>query len=324
MTEGTSTNGQATSAAVERPRRKRGTGFPVVDLAEAVSIMRKAGQFGGDHKLDAFAGYMGHRTANSGSFKRRIAAFRDWGLIVGGTGDRVVFTDLGRRLAYPTDPDKEKRDLMEAFQNCDIFMRVHDNSAKGMPIGLEALANLAVRQLGVAPVSKDWFAESLTKSAVAAGFGWMEGDKICFVGPSEDGKWPMEREVEDSIQVTDQVRVVAATAHGSGSAEPVVAAVEPADERRITGGLAAGPGMVHRDMVGRDVVIQHTGHSIGEKPALLHQESWEIGRGSLNVEIKLYDSLPAEAFVQLGKVVAEVKKLKEILAEETGSSEPTE
>jgi hypothetical protein len=132
--------GQAASApTAERPRRKRGVGFPVVDLPEAVSVLRKAGQFGSDHALEAFAGYMGHSTSNSGSFKRRIAAFKDWEFIAGGTGDRVVFTDLGRRLAYPTDPDKEKRDLMEAFQNCEIFMRVLDNSAKGIPFTLEAL-----------------------------------------------------------------------------------------------------------------------------------------------------------------------------------------
>jgi hypothetical protein len=80
-----------------------------VALPEAVSILRTAGKHGTEHAMSAFATYLGHSTHNSGSFKRRLAAFRDWKFIAGGTGDRVVFTDLGRRVAYPTDPVKESR-----------------------------------------------------------------------------------------------------------------------------------------------------------------------------------------------------------------------
>jgi hypothetical protein len=309
MSESSNTNAQT---AVERIPRRRGIGFPVVGLPEAVAVVRKAGQHGTEYSIPAFATYLGHSTHNSGSFKRRIAAFRDWKLIAGGTGERVVLTDLGRRIAYPTDPIKERRDIQEAFQNCDLFWKIWDDGAKGVPYSLETLANLGV-QLGVAPVSKDRFAESLSQSAVAAGFAEQVGERISFINP--DSKVPPgvahERVIDDSIQVTDEVRAVAATAHAAGSAEPVRASV--ADRGVVMGESDPAAGVV----ADRQAPVE-------ERPALLHQQSWEIGGGSLNVEIRLNQSLPAEAFIQLGKVMAEVEKLKTLLAEGTGSEESKE
>ncbi len=319
MTESTSTtaDGQTVERA-ERFQRKRGAGFPVVALPEAVSILRKAGKHGNEHAITAFAGYLGHSTPNSGSFKRRLAAFRDWKFIAGATGDRVVFTDLGRRIAFPTDPAKEKRDLQEAFQNCALFWKVYDDSAKGVPINLATLSNHGV-QLGVAPVSKQQFAESLSESAVEAGFAEMESDKIVFVGPD----WGEvvtsgapsgvlhEREIEDSIQVTDQVRAVAATAHALRSSEPVRAS-------------AADPGVVVGGTDHGEAVVERRQEPVGDRPALLHQQSWEIDGGSLILEIRSNHSLPAEAFIQIGKVMAEVEKLKEFLIDRSDSGEPEE
>jgi hypothetical protein len=307
---GTSTT-DAQVTATDRVRRKRGIGFPVVDLSEAVSVLRRAGKHGSEHSITAFATYLGHSTPNSGSFKRRIAAFRDWKFIAGATGDRVMFTDLGRRVAYPGDAARARQDIQEAFRNCELFMRVWDDSAKGVPLDLESLANLGVRELGVAPVSKERFARSLSVSAVVAGFAKQVGEKISFINP--DGETPPgvthEREITDSIQITDQVRAVAATAHASGSAEPVHVTAEPGS---VVGGVDQGEVVVERLVSVED----------REKPALLHRESWELGEGSLNIEIRLNQSLPAEAFIQLGKVMFEVKKLRAILAEDVEMSSP--
>jgi hypothetical protein len=310
MTESTSTTADGqTAERAERFQRKRGAGFPVVALPEAVSILRKAGKHGNEHAITAFAGYLGHSTSNSGSFKRRLAAFRDWKFIAGATGERVVFTELGRRIAFPTDPTKEKRDLQEAFQNCALFWKVYDDSAKGLPISLATLANHGV-QLGVAPVSKQQFAESLTESAVEAGFAEMEGDKIVFVGPSTLSGVVHEREINDSIRVTDQVRAVAARAADAfDSAEPVHVTVE-------SGGSVVGGGH-HSLSVERQ-------EPVGDRPALLHQQSWEIDGGSLTLEIRSNHSLPAEAFIQIGKVMVEVEKLKEFLVDRSDSGEPEE
>jgi hypothetical protein len=154
-------------------------------LAECVDVIQKAGRHGSEHSTSAFAIFLGHSTANSGSFKRRIASFRDWKLIANATGERVVFTDLGKRIAYPTDPAKERGGLQEAFESCDIFMRVWDDQAKGIPIGLSTLADHGV-QLGVSPVSKQQFAESLAESAAAAGFAELQGDTVVFLRPAGD------------------------------------------------------------------------------------------------------------------------------------------
>lgn len=326
MTESTSTSteGQAPERT-ERFQRKRGAGFPVVALPEAVEILRKAGRHGNEHSISAFATYLGHTTPNSGSFKRRLAAFRDWKFIASATGDRVVFTDLSRRVAHPTDPAKERSDLQEAFQNCALFWKIYDDSAKGVPISLASLANHGV-QLGVSPLSKEQFAESLSQSAVEAGLAEMDGEKVVFIAPRGD----IAVELHDSARATDRVYAMADTAYGSGSAEPVrvsigddMAAGE-ADSEEPMPSIDMTPGRT--SPAGRDMVGERRQESGGERPALLHQQSWEVGGGSLTVEIRLNQSLPAEAFMQLGKVVAEVERLKALLADgsDTGSEEPTE
>jgi len=111
-----------------------------------------------------------------------------------------------------------------------------------------------------------------------------------------------EREIEDSVQIADEVRVVAATAHAAGKAEPARVSVADPD----VGAADQGDVVAERLVAVED----------REKPALLHRQSWEIGGGSLDIEIRLNQSLPAEAFIQLGKVMGEVEKLKAILADE--------
>jgi hypothetical protein len=354
MTEGNA------APAPERLTRKRGVGFPVVGLPEAVEVMRKAGQYGSEHELGAFAGYMGHSTANSGSFKRRIAAFKDWKFIAGGTGDRVVFTDLGRRVAYPNDSGKEKNDLREAFRNCDIFWKVYDESAKGVPFSLETLANVAVRQLGVAPISKDRFAESLAESAVAAGFAEMDSGRISFVGPGDEKVrearsavvYDDERMVEDSggwlspeDSLDDDLGPAGERAWGLGR--------RPAgDRRRLYGGGTVPPGLIsgrrepnpvaapsgreeplpvpgapvgfppyHGLGAGRAMAIERPPEPVEEKPAVLHQQSWEFQAGNLVFEIRSSRTLPASAFMQIGKVMSEIEKLRDLLTEGSDRSE---
>jgi hypothetical protein len=303
-------------------QRKRGAGFPIVALPEAVTILRKAGRHGNEHSISAFATYLGHSTYNSGSFKRRLAAFRDWKFILGATGDRVVFTDLGRRVAYPTDPTKEKRDLQEAFQNVSLFWKVYDDSAKGVAIGLATLANHGV-QLGVAPASKVQFAESLVESAVEAEFAEMEGDKVVFISPGTD----VSVELHDSGQATDELTVVGSTdqmvvaaheASGQGRAGQARVDVTAPEAPAGSGIDFRGTSLVGGDAVGRD---RYKGSSAEAKPAVLHQQSWDFEVGNLAFEIKSSRSLPSGAFMQIGRVMAEIEKLKEILAEGTESGD---
>jgi hypothetical protein len=58
-----------------------------------------------------------------------------------------------------------------------------------------------------------------------------------------------------------------------------------------------------------------------EKPAVLHQQSWDFQAGNLVFEIKSSRPLPASAFGQIGKVMAEIEKLKDMLTEGSGGSQ---
>jgi hypothetical protein len=306
-------SGQNGHTATDGFTRRRGVGFPVVPLPEAVTILRKAGAHGHEYSMNAFAAYAGHSTANSGSFKRRLAAFRDWKLVAGSTGDRVVLTELGLRLAYPTDPLKEKQDVQEAFQNCNLFMRVWDDYAKGVPISLGTLANLGVQQLGVAPVSKERFAESLALSAVAAGFAEQVGERISFIRPGVT-------EAPDGLDA-DEEKHGPTSIHSDG--------LRPMDfvgvgARAQAAEVAAGVGVTEVVEEEKEASAERVVRAPEEKPAaLLHKQSWEIGGGSLTLEIRSSRSLPSDAFVQIGEIMREVEKLKALLIEgaETGSGE---
>jgi hypothetical protein len=168
------------------PRRKRATGFPVVSLAEAAAILKEAGKYGFDHSTAAFATYMGHSTTNSGAFRQRLAAFRDWKLIAG-RGDSLSMTDIARVIAHPTDDDAERRAMQSAFMNSPVFFKLYEESAKGKPLAAAQLGNPAVLNLGVSPGSKDKFVQSFTESAVAAGLAALNEDGQIVLEPLDAG-----------------------------------------------------------------------------------------------------------------------------------------
>lgn len=159
-------------------RRKRSTGFPVVSLAEAAAILKEAGKYGFEHSTAAFATYMGHSTTNSGAFRQRLAAFRDWKLIAG-RGDSLAMTELGRMIAVPTDDRAEKRALQAAFMNSPEFLKLYEESAKEQHLAAGPLGGRAVHDFGVAPGSKDKFVRSFSESAIAAGLAeWTDDGQI--------------------------------------------------------------------------------------------------------------------------------------------------
>lgn len=184
-------------------RRKRGTGFPVVDLSEAARILKEAGKYGFEHPASAFASYMGHSSTNSGSFRQRLAAFRDWELITG-RGESLAMTEVARMIAMPTDTDAELKALQQAFENCDVFLRMYKQTAKGQPLDQSRLGGRAVHELGVAPAKASKFAESFVESAVVAQLAEIDEEgKVVLWGPTiepPDG----ETEISSSDAVTSE------------------------------------------------------------------------------------------------------------------------
>lgn len=166
--------------------RRRARGFPVLSLPRCVEAVRAAGKYGMRHPRSAFAGYLGHRTPDSGPFKQKLAALRDFGLIEGG-GD-IVLTGLGRRLALPTDADDERSDLLEAFRSADVFWELYEQSAKGIDLDREHLAASAVHRIGIAARSRQQFVESFVESGEFVGLVDDVGPGRCRLISTEDAR----------------------------------------------------------------------------------------------------------------------------------------
>lgn len=179
-----STNEGSVHGLTEPPkaRRKPGTGFPIVPLPDAAKIVREAGKYGFEHSVSAFARYMGHTTTNSGAFRQRLAAFRDWKLIAG-RGDTIVFTDTAKTIALPPDARAERDALQTAFMNCAVFASLYDGVTKGQPVQAQGLGAKAVHELGISPGAMDRFTASFIDSAVAAGLAEADNGQVVLLDP---------------------------------------------------------------------------------------------------------------------------------------------
>lgn len=191
-----------------RRRRKPATGFPVLDLGEAASVLARASQHGWEHTVAEIAGYMGHATTNSGAFRAKLAALRDYGLL-SGRGESLEITQVGRRIAIPETEEERLAALKEAFANT-VFAPLYQESVKGSAISIESIGRRAVNRLGVAPASQGQFGEVFARSASAAGLAETVGDgKITLMttaqGRPSDGENPgsADRPRDDDPQVPE-------------------------------------------------------------------------------------------------------------------------
>lgn len=176
----------AQSASDDRQRRRKpSTGFPVLDLGEAASVLARASQHGWEHTVAEIAGYMGHATTNSGAFRAKLAALRDYGL-VSGRGESLEITQVGRKIAIPEAEEERLAALREAFANT-VFGAVYQESVKGSPISIDSIGRRAVNRLGVAPGSQGQFGEVFARSASAAGLAEPSGDgKVTLLARPQD------------------------------------------------------------------------------------------------------------------------------------------
>lgn len=179
-------------------RRSRGTGFPAASLADAARVVRELGKYGREHSLDGLATAAGHSTTNSGAFKSKVAAYREWGLITR-SEDTITLTELGWRLAHPEDGESEQSALKESFFNSKAFSTLYEDLAKGQPLNTESLGNKAVQTYGVSAGSKSNFIRSFVDSAVTAGLAAeIDTGKVQFTEVAEEPADDVERE-EDVV-----------------------------------------------------------------------------------------------------------------------------
>jgi hypothetical protein len=95
--------------------------------------------------------------------------------------------DIARMIALPTDDVAERRALQSAFINSPVFFKLYEASAKGQPLAMDRLGGRAVHDFGIAPGSKDKFAQSFSESAVAAGLAERTDDGQLASSPSHGG-----------------------------------------------------------------------------------------------------------------------------------------
>jgi hypothetical protein len=152
----------------ETVKGTRGAGFPALSLPDAVEIVRRAAAHGRQHALAAMATYAGHATSNSGPFRRKLAALKDWGLVTT-TSSAVTITETGMGIVLPSSPDAALGLQMDAFQGCSIFWRFYTEGAKEVPLPAESISNTAVTAYGVGVGAKEIFTKSFIESAALVG-----------------------------------------------------------------------------------------------------------------------------------------------------------
>jgi hypothetical protein len=200
-------------------KRPPSTGFPAIPLPDAIKTISEVAKYGNRHARTAFAQYLGHDSAYSGPFKSKLAAFRDWGLVTTGR-DAVELTPLAIRLALPPDPTKVPEDLLVAFRSCRPFAAIYDACAKGQPLDLETIANIAVHRVGIAASSKAKFVSSFARSVVAAGLGEQSAGKGLVLFGEQRQTAAGEEPREAAIEIPPSDAASASPAMPSGAQAP--------------------------------------------------------------------------------------------------------
>jgi hypothetical protein len=258
-----------------------------MDLASVVETIHKIGGNGADFAVSTFAQYCGHSTANSGPFRSKVAAFRDWGMVT--TKDnRVSLTELGKDVARSADPKGDTALLRRAFDSCKLFKDFFDNQAKGIPLKREQLGRVATLDLKVAAKSQEKFVTMLIDSAVAVGLASTnsEAGTVTFGGPEPEMTPPADPKPET---------------HGA------------TDTTAQTPGHARTPAPVHTPE------RAHVPAAGSGAPVLLRQV-WPTATGEVVLAIHSTAPLPGAAFALVGRAV----EAADALAKSIGQPEPGE
>lgn len=279
------------TADADGERAKRGAGFPTMDLASAIEVIHTVGGYGADFTPAAFAQYCGHQTANSGPFKTKLAAFRDWSLAVK-KGGRVHLTDLGQEVARSPEPMVDAALLRRVFDACSIFKGFFDDQAKGVPIKTETLGRAAVFDLKIAPKSQERFVKTLVDSAATVGLATRDdAGTVTFAASGPVGG---EEPARPEPEATPASPVVQA-APARPAAQPVHAS--PAPQASPVASSAA--------------------------PVLLRQV-WPTATGEVVLAIHSTEPLPASAFSLVGTVVQAAEELAGSIGLSAAAEEPAE
>jgi hypothetical protein len=244
-------------------------------LRDSVEAIVTIGQHGAKHSHDAAAAYLGHSTSNSGAFRSKLAALRDWGLIERGDKDRVTLSDLAEQLVLEApDHGHAGELLLTAFESCRVFGMLYNDSAKDTPLDLQRIRTSVVMRHGVASDQADKFVDSFVDSVTYAGLGKFDGNQLTLLP-------------RDSVFQRD------AGTQGMDEAQTVSAAPD----------RARGATTVNAAQVAAEPSI----------PIALRQ-AWPIDGGEIEFIIRTAEALPPSIWEQVAKMAKVAEEMQAKLA----------
>ncbi|MCA2323117.1 hypothetical protein JF732_25730 [Mycobacterium intracellulare] len=277
MTEQTST--------APTPSKKRGVAFPQLTLEAAVEAIVAMGQHGADHSQDAAAAYLGHSTTNSGAYRVKLAALRDWGLIKRGDKERVILSDLARDLVMEAPDHAHARSLLlAAFDSCRVFEQLYEDSAKNIPQDMGRFRTAVVMRHGVATDQADRFIDIFVDSAGYAGLAKKDGSQVTLL--------PRDRAttvLEDQQAATRFPNIFDV----NGNLTATKAPVPPLDKVLREAGAVTAPAQ-------------------SAIPVALRQ-SWPIDGGEIEFVIRTPKALPPSIYAVMAEMAEVAAKMEALL-----------
>lgn len=138
--------------------------FPSITLDYAVKVVEEARKFGKDVTDTYIAG---GKSVKSGAFIRKKASLGYYGLI-SGRGEKLQVTELAEKIVYPSNDSEKIESLKRAFLSPPLFNRLFSTMEKGVPIKLDILGNVVVREYGIQPAAREEFLSTFVKSGIYA------------------------------------------------------------------------------------------------------------------------------------------------------------
>lgn len=139
--------------------------FPYADLSAGEEVASAVAAYGVSAAVNDLAGYM-DATAKGGSFRSKIAAAQNFGLVAPDGAGRLRLTDLGKRIL---DSQTQEAARAQAFLNVELYSIVfYEFSGSRLPSGT-ALENFMIEK-GVAVKQAPRARQAFQRSAEEAGY----------------------------------------------------------------------------------------------------------------------------------------------------------
>ena len=184
MAEGIASVEQPRGPEQKQRRAQADITYPYVDLKGAISVARALHDDGGGRgDYDSLSGWMGHESSTSGTYRQKVYAARDFGLVEI-KKENIRLTQAGREIV---DEQTEDRARVEAFLHVPLYRAIFEEYKSGQlpqDVGLER----QMQSLGVPEKQAARARQVFARSAGQAGF--LEYGKHRLVKPVTDGDRP--------------------------------------------------------------------------------------------------------------------------------------